>query len=216
MSNIQTYLDEIQNALYGEEVRNSIINAINQCYQDAADGIEPEFTFEPLTNGTKVKIGIGGETTSFNVANGAKAQLATTVSTTATISCAGNSNNTSPLVLPITSPGDDYAFVGVINVYSGGNVVNVYTPNTSLSNGSINLWWNNPANETRNVTFTAVCLFVKYIDESVSPGSVTYPIGSVYTSTQNTNPSTLFGGTWASLGSPSGYSETIYAWKRTA
>jgi hypothetical protein len=49
-----------------------------------------------------------------------------------------------------------------------------------------------------------------------------WPIGSIYTSTVNTNPSTFFGGTWAvfdagsaiAVNSPA--TTTLYYWRRTA
>ena len=45
MANISTYISQIQNAVYGEEVRSSIINALekvnddNESYQDLKDEV---------------------------------------------------------------------------------------------------------------------------------------------------------------------------------
>lgn len=36
MANIQSYLNQIKNAVFGKEVRESIHDAIKQCYDDAA------------------------------------------------------------------------------------------------------------------------------------------------------------------------------------
>lgn len=44
--------------------------------------------------------------------------------------------------------------------------------------------------------------------------NLVYPINSVYVSSTNSNPSTLFGGTWQLLGSLT--SPVIYFWQRTA
>ena len=38
MSNIQGYLDKIKNARFGKDVRNAILNAIRQCYEDGKAG----------------------------------------------------------------------------------------------------------------------------------------------------------------------------------
>ena len=46
--------------------------------------------------------------------------------------------------------------------------------------------------------------------------SLCYPIGSVYASTENKNPSTLFGGTWVTMGSQTVLNTTVYYFKRTA
>ena len=40
-----------------------------------------------------------------------------------------------------------------------------------------------------------------------------YPVGAIYTSTVNTSPSSLFGGTWSSITCP--FTDS-YSWKRTA
>lgn len=221
MSNIQTYLDEIRNALYGEEVRGSIINAINECYADAAAGVTPSFAFSEEENGTKVTVNVGGNSNSFSVKNGKKTVLHTARYVSNSVTCSANSSASTSVKITIDPfPNANCDFVAVLNAYSNGNVVNVYC-NTAIleSDKLVTLWWNNPFNQDRTVTFVVNVLFVEYVDEvadSTLIKNTAYPVGSVYTSTQNTDPSTLFGGTWASLGSPSGYSETIYAWKRTA
>ena len=40
MSAIQTFLEKIKTAIYGEEVRGSIHDAIEQCYKDATGNPE--------------------------------------------------------------------------------------------------------------------------------------------------------------------------------
>lgn len=40
MSKIQEYLSKIATAVYGKDVRQSIIDAINQCYEDAIKGVD--------------------------------------------------------------------------------------------------------------------------------------------------------------------------------
>lgn len=42
--------------------------------------------------------------------------------------------------------------------------------------------------------------FVTEIDEKIKLLNVVYPVGSIYISVNNTNPSQLFGGTWAAFG----------------
>lgn len=46
MSSIQTYLNNIMNAVYGEEVRSSIKNAISQCYSDVGSPTLNRAAFE--------------------------------------------------------------------------------------------------------------------------------------------------------------------------
>lgn len=43
-----------------------------------------------------------------------------------------------------------------------------------------------------------------------------YPVDAVYTTSTNTSPEGLLGGTWTSLGSDTLFGVTLYAWKRTA
>lgn len=42
--------------------------------------------------------------------------------------------------------------------------------------------------------------------------NLVYPIGSIYLSVNNVNPTSLFGGTWEQIDE----AQTIYVWKRTA
>lgn len=45
-----------------------------------------------------------------------------------------------------------------------------------------------------------------------------WPVNSIKLTTDNVNPGTLIGGTWAAMTTPSAtlFGETVYAWKRTA
>lgn len=50
---------------------------------------------------------------------------------------------------------------------------------------------------------------IKQAFEDISP-LIAYPIGSVYMSVNNVNPSTLFGGTWELIGTKLAVSENVY------
>lgn len=156
MSNIQTYLDEIRSALYGEEVRSSIINAINQCYQDAAEGVKPEFTIETLENGVKVNITVGDETTSFTVNNGTQTVLATRQVTSQTINCAAGSSGY--VDIPATAP-DGYTFIGIIRTWATGATIYTNSSTTDLSSNAVRVHWANWSSRSESVTLTANLLF---------------------------------------------------------
>ena len=156
MSNIQTYLDEIRSALYGEEVRSSIINAINQCYQDAADGVKPEFTVETLTNGVRVNVTVGDETTSFTVNNGTSTVLVTRQVTSQTVNCAAG--GTGYVDIPVTVP-DGYTFIGVIRTWALGATIFTNSMTTDLSSNEVRVHWANWSSRSESVTLTANLLY---------------------------------------------------------
>ena len=47
-------------------------------------------------------------------------------------------------------------------------------------------------------------------------GSVMYPIGSIYLTINNINPGSIFGGTWSAFGSGTVDNKNYYMWERTA
>lgn len=59
MSKIQEYLSKIGTAVYGKDVRQSIIDAIKQCYEDAikgVDGYTPQKGLDYFTEGDRQEI----------------------------------------------------------------------------------------------------------------------------------------------------------------
>ena len=54
---------------------------------------------------------------------------------------------------------------------------------------------------------------VNNVDYDIINFDLIYPIGSVYISSSNTNPSSLFGGTWQEVQQQS---LNLYMWERTA
>lgn len=70
MSLISDYIDILLNAEYGEEVRQAIVDAINQCYLDAVAGITPVITTETVTGGHNIIITIGDVVQTVFVADG--------------------------------------------------------------------------------------------------------------------------------------------------
>jgi len=56
VSSIQTYLNNIINAVYGEEVRSSIKNAIQQCYSDVTS---PQLNLQAFKAAVQSKIDDG-------------------------------------------------------------------------------------------------------------------------------------------------------------
>lgn len=79
MADIQTYLDYILSKVYGKDVRQAIVDAINQCYTDATAGITPVITTEQIAGGTRFIVTIGSVSTSFDVMNGISPQVATAI-----------------------------------------------------------------------------------------------------------------------------------------
>lgn len=70
MAAIETFINQIKKAAYGREVRQAIVDAINQCYLDAAEGITPEISTSTTETGTTVTIKVGANVSTFLVKNG--------------------------------------------------------------------------------------------------------------------------------------------------
>lgn len=75
MADIRTYLDYILSKVYGKDVRQAIVDAINQCYVDATAGMAPVITTEQIAGGTKFIVTVGSTSTSFDVMNGISPQV---------------------------------------------------------------------------------------------------------------------------------------------
>lgn len=211
MSDIANYIEEIQTAVYGEEVRSAIVNALNQCYADALDGIAPSIEFTAIENGTRVSFLIGSNRTSFNVYNGMRPVFYNKQYSSSQMTCPANTAASSAVQIPVIYPtetvnGVDFtgcSCIAVVSAYSSGNIVPCYTTATTVADGAnVGVWWSNDSSSSKaNVTFNVNVLFVKFVAyESVATSVVldtAYPVGSVYISTSNTNPSTTIGGgTW--------------------
>lgn len=70
MADIDTYTEQIETAVYGKDVRQAIVDAINQCYIDAAAGVTPVITTSEITGGTRITITVGSIATNIDVMNG--------------------------------------------------------------------------------------------------------------------------------------------------
>lgn len=70
--------------------------------------------------------------------------------------CAANSAGS--VDISVTVP-TGYAFVGVIGVWSNGDIVPCYSNSPALSNGKVTVWWRNATGSQTTVTFTANVLF---------------------------------------------------------
>lgn len=77
MSDIQTYLDYILSKVYGKDVRQAIVDAINQCYADATTGITPVIATSAIEGGTRITITVGSVVKTVDVMNGVSPQVAT-------------------------------------------------------------------------------------------------------------------------------------------
>lgn len=83
MSDIQTYLEYIQSKVYGKDVRQAIVDAINQCYTDATTGITPVITTATIAGGTRITITVGSVVKTVDVMDGVSPQVATATTASA-------------------------------------------------------------------------------------------------------------------------------------
>lgn len=70
MTDIQIILNTILQAVYGKDVRQAIVDGINQCYADTSEGVTPVFTISRVASATRVTITIGGNEQYFDIPDG--------------------------------------------------------------------------------------------------------------------------------------------------
>ena len=86
------------------------------------------------------------------------ANLKTETFTSSSVTCSANS--ASSVQIDVTVP-TGYTFIGIIGVWSNGNVIPCYSNNTGISNGQVTVYWRNPTSSALSATFTVNCLFVR-------------------------------------------------------
>lgn len=89
---------------------------------------------------------------------GSSANLKAETSTSSSVTCSANS--ASSVQIDVTVP-TGYTFIGIIGVWSNGNVIPCYSNNTGISNGQVTVYWRNPTSSSLSATFTVNCLFVR-------------------------------------------------------
>lgn len=70
MAKIDEFINHIKNSIYGKDVRQAIVDALNQCYVDHSDGLIPVVTLSTTDMYTDVSIEVGTVKSSFRILNG--------------------------------------------------------------------------------------------------------------------------------------------------
>lgn len=70
MADIQNLLQQLLTAIYGKDVRQAIVDAIKQCYNDASAGLVPVVNTRSVDNGVEVTITVGVTSKSFIIEDG--------------------------------------------------------------------------------------------------------------------------------------------------
>lgn len=70
MADIQNLLQQLLTAIYGKDVRQAIVDAIKQCYNDASEGLVPVVNTRAVDNGVQVTITVGVTSKSFIIEDG--------------------------------------------------------------------------------------------------------------------------------------------------
>lgn len=162
MSEISIYLDEIQNAVYGEEVRSAIINAINQCYEDAAEGVAPEIIITPIENGNSVNIKYGNVDNIFNVYNGLTPSYYVKEYTSPTYNIAAGGFGT--VTITTAYPEGYDTQIGVIGTGACGAPITTYPASYNTTDGgNLTVYFQNPTNYTVEFTVKVAILYMKMV-----------------------------------------------------
>ena len=87
---------------------------------------------------------------------GSSANIIAQSFTSGSVTCGANTAGST--TVSVTVP-NGYHFVGIMQVWSNGNVVPAYSNSTGITSGHVTVWWCNPTSSSMSATFSVNVLF---------------------------------------------------------